>query len=84
VTWREDAARRIAAIVRDNPRASRAELRAMLLNAFPWATRERYPYLVWLQETNKVAPSDRVLRKRQAQADESDAGAALFGREGST
>ena len=50
MTWRDEARPIIAAVIAKHPSADTNSLRKALRDAFPWGSRELYPYKIWCDE----------------------------------
>jgi hypothetical protein len=53
MTWREKAKPIIAAVLAENAGKSDSEIRAALLEAYPFGSRSHHPYKVWCSEVRR-------------------------------
>lgn len=71
MTWGERADKVIAKVMADNQGATKAELRRLISDAYPFGPRKYHPYKAWLQAVKRAigeSPKEvAARRKREAE-----------------
>ena len=70
-TWRQRADKVIAEVIADNQGATKAELRRLIFDAYPFGPRKHHPYKAWLKAVARAigeSPKEvAARRKREAE-----------------
>ena len=60
--WREESAKVIYKIIKDNPSISIKELRRKISKAYPFGERKYHPYKIWLDEVRRAIRREKLYK----------------------